>query len=176
MLRRTILLSLMAISLSFSNAFAQDKKAAPANNVEKGKYQNVVVAPFTAQSDLKITPEQLKDINDAVIKELQDIKKFKQVLREGETPTDASAPTLKITGTIVKFKAGSRTKRYLVGFGAGKSKIIANVQYIDRDTGNVLVEHAADGDVVMGIFGGNSGGAKSELAEDVAKFAKKTFF
>lgn len=176
MLKRTILFSLVAIALSFSNAFAQDKKAAPAGNIEKGKYQNVMVVPFTAQSDVKITPEQLKDINDAIIKELQETKKFKQVLREGETPTDASAPTLKITGTIVKFKAGNRTKRYLVGFGAGKSKVIANVQYIDRETGNVLAEHTADGDVVMGIFGGNSGGAKSELAEAVAKFAKKTFF
>ena len=176
MLRRAFLFSLMAIALSFSNAFAQDKKDAMIDNSDKGKFQNVEVVPFTAQSDVKITPEQLKAITDSVVKELQDTKKFKQVFREGETPTDARAPTLKITGTVVKFKAGSRAKRYLVGFGAGKSKVIANVQYIDNASGKVLAEHTSDGDVFMGVFGGDSGGAKSELAKDVAKFAKKTFF
>jgi len=175
MLRRTVLLSLVAVAFSFSYAFAQDKKAST-DNPDKGKYQNVVVVPFTAQEDVKIKPEQLKAINDAVVVELQKTKKFKQVLREGETPADASLPTLKITGMVVKFKEGSRAKRYFIGFGAGKSKVIANVKYIDAETDKVLVEHTSDGDVFMGIFGGDSGGAKSELAEDIAKFAKKTFF
>ncbi len=98
------------------------------------------------------------------------------MLREGETPSDAAAPTLKITGSVVKYKAGSRAKRYMIGFGAGKSKLIAEVKFIDAATGNVLHEQKADGDVVMGVFGGNSGGAKSELAEQVAKSAKKKFF
>jgi len=175
MLKRAVLFSLVAVALSISNAFAQNQKA-PQNNVEKGKYQNVVVVPFTAQDDVKIKPEQLKSINDSIIKELQNTKKFKQVLREGETPTDSSAPTLKITGVVVKFKEGSRAKRYFIGFGAGKSKVIANVKYIDQQTDNVIVEHTSDGDVFMGLFGGDSGGAKSELAGDIAKFAKKTFF
>src|SRR5436853_6192578 len=122
MLRRTVLFSLVAVAFSFSYAFAQEKKAS-ADNADKGKYQNVLVVPFTAQADVQIKLEQLKSINDAIITELQETKKFKQVLREGETPTDASLPTLKITGTVVKFKEGSRAKRYFVGFGAGKSKV-----------------------------------------------------
>lgn len=176
MFRRALLFSLVAVALSFSSAFAQDKKDAMIDSGDKGKYQNVEVAPFTAQSDVKITPEQLKALTDSVVKELQDTKKFKQVLHEGETPTDPSAPTLKISGEVVKFKAGNRAKRYFVGFGAGKSKVIANVKYMDRGTGKMLAEHTSDGDVFMGVFGGDSGGAKSELAKDVAKFAKKTFF
>jgi TolB-like protein len=168
------MLSLVAAVLSLSSAYAQEQKAA-ADGAEKGKYQNVEVAPFTAQEEVKMTPEQLKAVTDTIVRELQDIKKFKQVLREGETPADA-APTLKITGTVVKFKAGSRAKRYFVGFGAGKTKMIANVKYIDRESGKVLYEYTADGDVHMGIFGGDSGGAKSELAEQVAKTAKKRFF
>ena len=175
MLRRTILLSLVTAALALSNAFGQDKKSpANADNAEKGKYQNVQVAPFTTQEGVQMTAEQLKSLHDAVVKELQETKKFKQVLREGETPADAAAPTLQITGTVVKFKAGSRAKRYFVGFGAGKSKL--NVKFLDGETGRLLYEHTADGDVFMGVFGGGSGGAKSELAEDIAKFAKKMFF
>ncbi|HEX8163235.1 MAG TPA: DUF4410 domain-containing protein [Pyrinomonadaceae bacterium] len=175
MLRHTLTLSLVLAALSLSSAFAQEQKA-PSDGAERGKYQNVEVVPFTAQEEVKMTPEQLKALTDTVVKELQDIKKFKQVLREGETPADSAAPTLRITGTVVKFKAGSRAKRYFVGFGAGKTKMIATVKYIDRESGRVLYEYTADGDVQMGIFGGGSGGAKSELAEQVAKTAKKKFF
>ncbi len=173
-LKQMFMFAVLATLCLTATAAAQDKKDAGA--AEKNKYQNVEVAPFIAQADVKITPEELKALTDSVVKELQDIKKFKQVLREGETPSDAAAPTLKITGTVVKYKAGSRAKRYIVGFGAGKSKLIAEVKFIDAATGNVLYEQKADGDVVMGVFGGNSGGAKSELAEQVAKSAKKKFF
>ena len=186
MCRRALLLGLFAFVLSLSNAFGQDTKtpaamaAAPAAAApEKGKYQNAEVALFTAQQDVTMTPEQLKSLTDTVVKELMDIKKFKQVSLEGAgaaAGADTPAPTLKVTGTVPKFKAGSRTKRYLVGFGAGKSKMIAHVRFLDRETGSVLYEFDADGDVVMGVFGGNSGGAKSELAGQVAKAAKKKFF
>lgn len=172
MLRRALLLGLCAAALSLSNVFAQDAKpAAP----EKGKYQNAEVAPLTAQEGVQVTAEQLKELTGAVVKELQDIKKFRQVSLEGAN-SDAQAPTLKVSATVTKFKAGSRAKRYLVGFGAGKSKVIAHVRFIDRETGGVLYEFDADGDVVMGLFGGNSGGAKSELAGQIAKAAKKRFF
>lgn len=177
MRRRTLLVSLLAVALSFTHAAAQGKKAAVAdNNPDRGKYQIAEVASFTAQSDVKMTPEELKALTDTVVKELQDTKKFKQVVREGEAPSDASAPAMKITGTVVKYKAGSRAKRYFVGFGAGKTKVIATVRFIDKETGRVLREFTADGDVFMGVFGGSSGGAKSELAGQIAKVVKKEYF
>ena len=174
-LKPTILFAALAVECLAAPAAAQDSKHA-ADASEKNKYQNVEVAPFTAQEGVKLTPEELKALTDTVVKELGEIKKFKQVLREGETPADAAAPTLKITGTVVKYKAGSRAKRYLVGFGAGKSKLIADVKFIDGATGTVLYEQKADGDVVMGLFGGDSSGTKSEMAEQVAKYAKKKLF
>lgn len=197
-LKRMILFGLLATVCMAAPAAAQDDKKGTAAEaaVEKNKYQNVEVVTFTAQDEVKMTEEQLKALTDTVVKELREIKKFKQVTREGEAAAPATAgatsagetaaavetaaadtaPTLRITGTVVKFKAGSRAKRYFIGFGAGKSKMIANVKYIDRATGQVLYEYVADGDVHMGIFGGDSGGVKSELAEQVAKYAKKKFF
>ncbi|MBV9928634.1 MAG: DUF4410 domain-containing protein [Acidobacteria bacterium] len=175
MLRRALLLGLCAAALSLSNAFGQDAKAPAPAAPEKGKYQNAEVAPFTAQDGVQVTAAQLKELTDATVKELQDIKKFKQVSLQGAT-SDAQAQTLKVSAVVTKFKAGSRTKRYMIGFGAGKSKVIAHVRFLDGETGAVLYEFDADGDVVMGLFGGNSGGAKSELAGQVAKAAKKKFF
>ena len=117
-------------------------------------------------------------MTNAVARELKGIKRFKQVLREGEALTDAAAPPLKITGTVIKYKPGSRAQRYLLGIG-GKTQIIATVNFIDRETGKVLHVFTADGDVSagdIGILGSNCGDAKYELAEQVAKFAKKKFF
>ncbi|HEX5707668.1 MAG TPA: DUF4410 domain-containing protein [Pyrinomonadaceae bacterium] len=175
-LKQTILLAALAALSMAASASAQENKTAVAPDAEKNKYQNVEVVPFTAQEEVNLTADELKVITETVVKELRDIKKFKQVLREGETATEAGAPTLKVTGTVVKFKKGSRAKRYFVGFGAGKTKMIANVKFIDGESGQVLYEYVADGDVHMGIFGGDSGGAKSEMAEQVAKYAKKKFF
>ena len=155
---------------------AQEQKATA--DAEKNKYQSAEVVAFTAQEDVEMTPEQLKALTDTVVRELREIKKFKMVSLAGETPTatEVITPTLRIEGKVVKFKAGSRAKRYFIGFGAGKTKMIANIKYIDAESGKVLYEYVADGDVHMGIFGGSSGGAKSELAEQVAKYAKKKFF
>ena len=175
-LMRTLLLGLLATLSLATAAAAQEKKDAAANAADKNKYQNAEVATFTALEDVKMTPEDLQALTATVVKELKDIKKFKQVLGAGETPTGEAAPTLKISGTVVKFKAGSRAKRYFIGFGAGKTKMIATVKFIDGESGNLLYEYTADGDVHMGIFGGNSGGAKSELAEQIAKIAKKRYF
>lgn len=174
-MKRFLYASLFLVLLTSATASAQSNDAA-SDAAEKNKYQNVEVAAFTAQEDVKMTPEELKAITETVVREMKDIKKFKQVLHEGEAATDAAAQTLRVEGKVVKFKAGSRAKRYFIGFGAGKTKMIANVKYIDRATGRVIYEYVADGDVHMGIFGGDSGGAKSEMAEQVAKYAKKKFF
>lgn len=174
-MKRFVYAPLLLVLLTSVTASAQSAESAP-GAAEKNKYQNVEVAVFTAQEDVKLTPEELKALTETVVKELKDIKKFKQVMREGEAATEPAAPTLRVEGKVVKFDAGSRAKRYFIGFGAGKTKMIANVKYIDRETGKVLYEYVADGAVHMGIFGGGSGGAKSEMAEEVAKYAKKKFF
>jgi hypothetical protein len=106
---------------------------------------------------------------------MQKTKKFKQVLHAGETAAD-NAPTVRVIGTLTEFKAGSRTKRYLVGFGAGKSKVTAHVKFLDAATGQVLFEQDVKGDVVMGVFGGDSGGMTRELAGAVTKTATKQLF
>ena len=175
MLRRTILLGLLAVALSTSTALAQDTKGAAAGG-DKGKYQDIEVTTFDAKEGVTVPEGFLKTLMATVVTEMQKTKKFKQVLTDGQVAAPAGKPTLRLMGTITKFKAGSRAKRYLVGFGAGKSKVIAHVKFADKETGNVLWEQDVDGDVVMGLFGGDSGGATRELAEAVAKSAKKRFF
>jgi hypothetical protein len=63
----------------------------------------------------------------------------------------------------------------MVGFGAGKTKIVAHVKFVDAATGNVQLEKNVDGKVWIGFMGGESIGATKGLAKDVAKLARKNF-
>jgi hypothetical protein len=183
MLRRAFLISLLVLFVSTVSALAQSQSS-DSGAVVKNKYLNAEVATFDVKEGVTVPDGFLKSLAQSITTELQKTKKFTDVRQEGETSTTAttsaaatpSAPTVLVRGTITNFKAGSRAKRYLVGFGAGKSKVVAHVKYIDKATGGVLFEEDVTGDVVMGLFGGDSGGATREVAKDVAKSAKKRLF
>jgi uncharacterized protein DUF4410 len=80
---------------------------------------------------------------------------------------------LRVSGTIRLFEAGRRTERCMAGFGAGGTKLVAAVRFVDADTGEVVLEHLADGRVFIGPLGGNSMGAARGLAKEIAKVARK---
>ena len=163
------LVCVLAVAVNINASQKMEKKY-------KDQYRNIEVSNFDVKEGVEF-PEQYKTIlMGEVVAQFQQNKKFKQVSREGETSSSSSEPTVRLTGTVTKFQAGSRTKRYLVGFGAGKTKIVAHVKFIDRATGNVLFEDDVDGKVIMGFIGGESEGAARGLAKEVAKVANKLFF
>ena len=187
MLKRTITLAVVILAAAVSHASAQ-QTSANANTADAGrnKYQHAEVAAFTAQEGVEAPAELLQSLSTSAVQELQKIKKFTQVTAEGApaaattaTASPAAAadgPTMRIVGVVTKYKAGSRAKRYFVGFGAGKTKVDVLVKFVDKATGEVLHEQNVDGDVVMGLFGGDSGGATREVGKNVAKAVKKRFF
>ena len=75
-----------------------------------------------------------------------------------------------------EYKAGNQAARYLVGFGAGKTKVVAHVKFTDTATNQVVFEDNVDGKVVMGLLGGSSPGATRGLAKEVASKAVSRFF
>jgi hypothetical protein len=155
-------------------AYADDKKAA--DSKVKDKYKGIEVVRFEVKEGVQIPQDYLITLTEELVKQVTETKRFSDVMREGESPKDASASSLKLVGTVTEFKAGSRAKRYLIGFGAGKTTIKAHVKFLDRATGEVLFEADVDGKVVMGMMGGDSVGATRGLAKEVAKVATKQFF
>jgi uncharacterized protein DUF4410 len=169
---RRILITLMAAFALATPTIAGGQQKGSLKN----QYQNIEVATFDIKEDAKFPADSLNAMMDEIVKELQDLKKFKQVLRPGETPTDSAAPTLQLVGAVTKYQAGSRAKRYFIGFGAGKTKIVAHVKFVDKATGNALFEKDVDGKVVIGIFGGDSKTSFRDVGKEVAEVAKKQFF
>ncbi len=169
MIGRAVLVG-VATALVAGTAVAEEKTV-------KGKYQAIEVTRFDIKPGVeKFSPDWLVTMNEETIKQLQETGKFKEVLREGEKPSDANAPTLKLIGTVIEYKPGNRAARYMVGFGAGKTKVKAHVKILDKATNEVLFEDDVDGKVIMGVIGGESIGATRGLAKEVASKTKKKFF
>ena len=164
------ILLISGLLVSLASAAEKEKKDL------RGNYDAIEVVRFTAKDGTNFPPDYAVTLVEDMVKELQATGKFKQVLREGEKPENADAKVMRVTGTITEFNPGSRAKRYLVGFGSGKTKIVAQVKYMDVATGEQLWEDKMDGKVWIGAFGGESIGATRGLAKELAKKTKAHFF
>lgn len=169
---RTILFTLLILSGCWST-FGQ---TTPKPDDIKNKYQNVEIVRFENKDGVTLPAESRDVIMTQIVEELKQLKKFKQVSNVGETIPQDAGPTVRLNGTITQYKPGSRAKRYLVGFGAGATKVVAHVTFTDAATGNLLFEKDVDGTVWIGVFGGDSSGATRGLAKEVGKVTKKTLF
>jgi hypothetical protein len=150
-MKRTRRLLSLITWLALVGALAQAQENQQKNEqFAKNHYQNIEVADFDVKEGVKLPPDYIKPMMDEIVSRLGDMKKFKRVLRPSDTPADSAAPSLKLTGTVTEFKAGSRTKRYLGGFGAGKTRVITQIKFIDKTTGAVLYAGEASGGVSWG--------------------------
>ena len=141
----------------------------------------VAIRAFSA-SDADITEGETKDetkkmqvdgpplLNQQFVAKLKEIGPFADVsvLEAGASAADV----LLVEGKFIEMDPGSRAKRYVVGFGAGKSgvTVVGSVKSADV----VLATFKQRRIGAMGAFGGNSMGKlvadTKDIAEDLAKF------
>lgn len=79
--------------------------------------------------------------------------------------TDQTAGVLLMQGTVISYEEGSRAKRYWIGFGAGKAYCTIQVIFIDKETGEELSRTNFDGELGMGLFGGDADEAVDGVVE-----------
>jgi len=161
---------------SFAQTTATEQKSnAPQRSVEKNKYQRIEVARFEVKEGVQFPENYMTSLMGDLVEQLQEARKFKQVSREGEG-SNAGEPTILLQGVVSEFKPGNRALRYMVGPGVGKTKVVAQVRFLDKATSEVLYEGQVDGKVLIGVLGGDSKGATRGLAKEVAKVTKQKFF
>jgi hypothetical protein len=76
---------------------------------------------------------------------------------------------------ITKCHRGSRALRYLVGFGAGRAKMLVEAVVLDSK-GKVIGNGVAEGDQTMGVMGGSFASAVEEAAEETAAIARSAAY
>lgn len=174
--RRVIpLVLLLAVLVPAVPATPREKAAKPYED----KASTIEVVRFSIQPGVEFPPDYLVSLMEELVDQLKKTDKFLEVLREGEKPTVPAAEDsrrLKLMGIVTAFQPGSRAKRNLIGFGAGKTRIAAHVLWFDAGSGELLWQADVEGRVVAGLTGGESIGATRDLAKKIAKETKKKLF
>ena len=88
-------------------------------------------------------------IYENLLEELNKTKRFKQVLREGDSKASEVSDLLILKTTVVKYTAGSETRRAVTTV-SGATKLTVQSQLITRD-GKILLDRS-----VKGTFGSSA--------------------
>lgn len=77
------------------------------------------------------------------------------IYQEVTLATDQTEGVLVMKGTVISYEEGSRAKRYFIGFGSGKAYCTIQVAFVDKQTGEEIARTNFDGELAMGLFGGD---------------------
>jgi hypothetical protein len=107
-------------------------------------------------------------IREEIIQRVIDKHRFRRVADFEDTKAgrNESEAVLCLRGRIVEYTQGSFAKRFLIGLGAGKGKIVAKLQFIDKASENVIWERKVDGRVIGATQ--STEGAIKGLGKEVA--------
>lgn len=137
-------------------------------------YMTVEIERFTIASGVEFPENDLNELMSYMVTHFNKSRRFEDVFLSTDSASQtAPARRVKISGTVTKYSKGSRAARYLVGFGAGRTKLVADIKVSDAQTGALLFEQKVDGHVYGGLFGGETDAAKSGVASEIIKTMTK---
>jgi len=149
--------------------------AATAQSVKTSDpYKVVEIERFIAQQGVEFSDHDIDELMGYLVTNFNKSRRFENVFLSTDSASqNAPARRAKVSGTITKYSKGSRAARYLVGFGAGRTKLVAHIKVTDAETGNVLLEQDVDGHVYGGLFGGETDQAKGNMSSEIIKSMTK---
>lgn len=140
-------------------------------------YQVVEIEKFTVSQGVEFPANDLEELMGHLVLNFNNSRRFDKVFLSTDVgASSAPARRVKISGEVTKYSKGNRAARYLVGFGAGRTKLVADVKVRDAETGQILIEQKVDGHVYGGLFGGGTDQAKGGLASEIIKTMTKKGF
>jgi hypothetical protein len=108
-------------------------------------------------------------IYENLLEELNKTKRFKCVLREGDSNASAIPDLLILKTMVVKYTAGSETQRAVTTV-SGATKLTVRSQLMTRD-GKIVLDRTVQGNV---LFFGSNLRATHNLARNIAKVIKES--
>ncbi len=137
------------------------------------QYATLEIQPFAIPPGIDLPSDFRMALQRNLVEKMEKSKRFGRVSLAGDSSSSGAPPSLRLVGSITEFKKGNRAERYLVGPGFGRTVIRAHIQFVDVASGTVKFEKNVNGQVVIGLFGGDSLGATNGLAKDISKAVKK---
>lgn len=137
-------------------------------------YDVVEIEKFTVAEGVEFPAKDLDEMSTYLVLDFNRSKRFSQVFLSSDLAAQtAPARRVRIIGRDSKYAKGNRAARYIVGLGAGRTKLVSDIKVTDVQSGEVLMEQKVDGHVYGGLFGGETDQAKSNLASESIKTMTK---
>ena len=165
-MRIVVVMALLGAALS-----AADKPKQPLRQfgtLEVEKFENPKMETKEPMPDSWVATIQEEIVQRVIDKHL--FPKVQDFEDPKSTSKEQPAKVLVLRGKITEFTQGSAAKRYLIGMGAGKGKIVALVEFVDKASGEVIWTRKVDGRVI-GTFQSTEGAIKG-LGKEVAGVVK----
>src|SRR5262249_4047183 len=105
--------------------------------------------------DQRVSNEIRGDLQAKLIARLREALVFDQVV-DSDRETIPARSELRLRGEISRFAVGSRSLRFLVGFGAGRTKLQVEARFVDAATGLAVLAVADRRVASKGFFGGDA--------------------
>lgn len=139
--------------------------------------------PIVIVRQFRVTEPELKDDEDRrlaaempgylqteLVRRLRESGLFVRVINASETDYRPGAEkALVLDGEITRLAPGSRALRYMVGFGAGRSKAQAELRFVDAQSEQTVLVTADRRVAAYGVFGGDSRDHLRESFDDIAR-------
>jgi hypothetical protein len=167
--RKSWSITLMLV-MSFAWSVAIDARALQSANKKLSGYDIVQVEAATVEKGKEtedFPAEYGVVLQQNAVTRLTKKKIFNQVIDSTVAPVEPQnkdAKRLTLLSEIIEYKKGSRAKRYLVGFGAGSTKVKVRFTFRDAATGEELLRTEREGSFA-GVFS-FAGGGKAEAAHE----------
>ncbi len=161
------------VSVFFMIVFTASLASAQTASIVK-PYDTVEIEKFTVGNGVEFPAKDLEELMGYLVLNFNKSKRFNQVFLSTDAAS-SSAPVrrVKISGEVTQYSKGNRAARYLIGLGAGRTKLVAGIKVKDAETGEVLMEQKVDGHVYGGLFGGETDQAKGGLSSEIIKTMTK---
>ncbi len=128
-------------------------------NTQLRKYSVLEIKDFASNvsgSEAETVAEQIPDILLDAIAKHNNSHPDRRLFSKATRLTSKSDGVLVVKGTLLSYEKGSRVKRYFIGFGAGKAYSTVKCAFIDKSTGELVLEATFDGELSLGVFGGEA--------------------
>jgi len=160
----------VTIAVAFSTRLACQTQVvkSPAESLASGSQWSVQVERIDP-GDLDLAHSFQIAIYENLVEELNKTKRFKYVLREGDSNAGSTSDLLILKTTVVKYTAGSETQRAVTTV-SGATKLTVQSQLMTRD-GKIVLDRTVQGNV---RFFGSNLRATHNLARNIAKMIKES--
>ena len=172
-MKRYFLPLLAAFVVLSAMGSAEEKPKVPFHNFTALEVENFEVPKYETKDPM---PESwLPLIREDVVQRAIELHLFSRVadFKDPAAPATGQERVLVLRGKVTEFTHGSQAARVIVGFGAGKGKIVVLCEFVDKQTGQVIWQRKADGRVI-GVGQATEGAVKG-LSKEIAKHIRENW-